>query len=196
MMKQDMRWWLPLAILAVISGTGVYQWRLHHPLKVKLVGDYVDTIVEHLEVRRYDETGHLIQDLKSPYTEHYSLSRTTHFKQPVVLVYPTKAGRAVWQMTAGKGVLSRDKDRIDLSDGVDMHEVVNRGGKQLLTSELTWFNSKKIAVTDQAISATEPGVKVTAVGATFDQNSEVIQLLNQVTSTYQPASNHDINTRS
>ena len=185
MIRQDLRWWVPLLLVAVVSSTAVYQWRLHHPNKVKLVGDYVDTIAEQLEVLRYNEQGQLIQDLKSPYAEHYSLSKTTHFKRPQVVIYPTQANRAIWQMNAGLGVLSGDKERLDLSGGVDMHEVVT-GGKQLLTDKLSWYTQKKLAVTDQAIVGTEPGVKVSAVGATFDQAAGLIHLLSDVKAVYQP----------
>lgn len=187
MLKQDLRWWLPLLVLAVISSTGVYQWRLHHPSKIKTTDDHIDTIVTDIEVLRYNEAGQLIQNLKSPLAEHYSLSRDTHFSQPRVLIYPTQAGRAIWQITAGTGVLAGKKDHIDLHDGVNMHEVVAHGGKQLVTSDLTWFTDKKIAVTDKAVTATEPGVKVTAVGASFDQALGLIHLLSDVHLNYKPS---------
>ncbi len=184
--KQEIRWWLPLLIVAVIATTLTYQWRLHHLAKPLMAGDYIDTIAEQLTVLRYNEQGQLMQNLTSPRAEHYSLSRTTHFIKPHVLVYPTVANRAVWQLTADKAILSSDKDHLDLQGHVDMHEVLAIAGKQLLTPQLTWYTDKKIAITHSPLIATEPGVKVTAIGATFDQALGVIHLESHVVSQYQP----------
>ena len=182
---QDRRWWLPLVLAVVISSAGVYQWYLQHPHKTPLSGDYVDTIVEGLQVLRYNEQGRLSQDLRSPHAEHYAQSKKTHFQRPIMLVYPTEASKSIWKISAGSGWLSGQKDRIDLSEAVDMHET-SAHGKQLLTPEMTWYMDKKLAVTAAALVATEPGVRVTAVGATFDQSADLIRLLSRVTIRYQP----------
>lgn len=183
--KREMRWGLVLVLLAIISSAGWYQWGLLHRQKSKFKGDYIDTIAQQLSLKRFDEQGRLIQVLASPHATHYALTKETHFDSPSVLVYPTEAGRAIWQMQAGKGVLTGKKDRLDLSANVDMHEMT-ANGKRLQTSQMSWYIQTKVAVTDQAILGTEPGVRLTAIGARFEQASGMIYLLKQVTAVYQP----------
>lgn len=185
MIKHEVRWWLVLALLAIISSAGWYQWTLHHAQKTKMDGDYIDTIAERLSMKRFDEQGRLIQVLASPHATHYALSKETHFDHPSIVVYPTEAGRPIWQMQAGKGVLTGNKDRLDLSDNVDMHEMQPKA-KRLQTSQMSWYFQTKVAITDQWVVGTEPGVRLTAVGARFEQAKGMIYLLQHVTAVYQP----------
>lgn len=185
MTKHELRWWLPLVILAVISSTGMYQWWLNHSSQTAFKGDYIDIIAEHVQLQRFDEQGRLIQVIQSPAAQHYALSKSTHFNHPRMWLYPTQAGRSVWQLNAGLGILSGAKDRLDLSASVDMHEVVSQG-KRLQTTAMTWYVKDKVAVTDKAVVGTEPGVVVTAVGARFEQAKGLIYLLSQVKAEYHP----------
>lgn len=186
MIKQDLRWWLPLTLLAVMTSAGWYQWLLHHPQGHHLTGDYIDIIAETVQVKRFDEQGQLMQVLTSPRVEHYAISQTLHFNHPKAIIFPTQPGRSIWQMTAGMGVLSSHKDQLDLSQGVDIQELIVNG-KRLQTEKLTWFPANKTAVTDQLVTATEPGAVITAVGARFEQIPGVVYLLSQVKLNYQPA---------
>lgn len=185
MLKRERRWLLTLVALAIISSALWYQWCLHNPQKSKINGDYIDTIAERLTLKRFDDQGRLIQVLTSPHAMHYALSKEMHFDRPSVWVYPTEAGRPVWQMQAGKGVLTGSKDRLDLSVNVDMHEM-QANGKRLQTSQLSWYLQTKVAVTDQWIVGTEPGMRVTSIGARFEQTNGMIYLLKQVNAVYQP----------
>jgi LPS export ABC transporter protein LptC len=185
MLKRERHWLLILMVLAIISSALWYQWCLQNPTKSKTNGDYVDTIAERLTLKRFDDQGRLIQVLESPRATHYALSKETYFDRPSVLVYPTEAGHSVWQMQAGKGVLTGNKDRLDLSVNVDMHEM-QANPKRLQTSQLSWYLQTKVAVTDQWLVGTEPGVRVTSIGARFEQSKGVIYLLKQVNAVYQP----------
>jgi LPS export ABC transporter protein LptC len=85
------------------------------------------------------------------------------------------------------------KNKIELSHGVDMHELVANGGRQLLTQGLTIYPDQKLIETTLPVTGLQPGLKINAVGARYDQKADVVYLLSQVTAQYQPTAGNEVN---
>ncbi len=129
----------------------------------------------------FDEQGQLEFRLSSDAVEHNPKDDSAQLQSPRFKLY--KDGSLNWTVNARFGVISGDRERLDLEQRV---VVSSRDGETVLkTPRLTLFPEQKLAETDKPVTLRNPNGFTRSIGLTADLNTERIDLLQQVRSQFQ-----------
>lgn len=133
---------------------------------------------------RMDESGQLQDQFSAVHLVHFIKNNATNFTQPNLLVF--KQNEPPWHITADEGHAVRGDDEIEIDHNVRIEQAGNvaRPHTVITTTSLTIYPDKKLATTNQLVTGTQPGAKITAIGLRADMMHNTIDLLSQVRGFY------------
>lgn len=133
---------------------------------------------------RMDASGKLQDQFTATHLVHFIKNNTTNFTQPSLLVF--NANEPPWHITADYGHAINGDDVIDIDQNVRIEQAASaaRAHTVITTSSLIIYPAKKLATTNQLVTGTQPGVKITAIGLRADMLHNTIDLLSQVRADY------------
>jgi lipopolysaccharide export system protein LptC len=154
--------------------------------KPQIARDTPDSYAHDLVVKRYNESGFLLQMLRTPRMTHFEKSGTTELSRPVVWQF--SPDNPPWRMQAEFGVLKRREETIFLPGRV----VIERNGKgdiapyHIVTQDLTLDVKKSFASTSEAVQVNSNQQRLSALGMQAWLNEPPrLKLLHQVRGHYE-----------
>ncbi len=135
-------------------------------------------------LNRMDITGKLQDQFSAEHLVHYIKNNATYFTHPNLLVF--KQNQPPWHITADYGHAVHGDDVIDVDQNVRIEQAASsaRAHTVITTTALTIYPVKKLATTNQLVTAIQPGAKITAIGLRADMLHNTIDLLSQVRGYY------------
>ncbi len=129
---------------------------------------------------RMDAAGKLQDQFTSDYLVHFIQNNTTYFSHPNLMVFNNN--EPPWHITSDYGYAIQGDKIINIEQNVRIEQAGSKARPQTLitTTKMTVYPDKKLAVTDQFVTATQPGATVTAVGLRADMLHNTVDLLSQV----------------
>ncbi|GGP77907.1 LPS export ABC transporter periplasmic protein LptC [Shewanella ulleungensis] len=153
---------------------------------VKVVGiERPDFVADDLRTTEYNEQGLIASKVTAKHMEHYASSDITHFTDPVYLIYPEN-GKAQWQLSADKGQLNKQSNKVSLEnnviiDAIDIEEPLQSVTTQAVTLDL----STMIGSSQEMVYIKGKGFMIQGLGLHADLNSQKLSLLSEVEGTYE-----------
>lgn len=179
--------WLFLALIA-LACSGLYFARQTEPLKLnaKELSQTTDTIITQVHLKRFDESGKLINLLKTPEIRHIPDNDQHLFKSPYILV--AEANQPAWEIRSERGHAINKGEEITFSEKVVIHQAPGEHNQEstMRTEELHYFPKQKIASTTLAVSFEQPGSILHSQGMKAYLADRHIQLLSNARATYEP----------
>lgn len=177
---------LLLGLLAIFTAWLI--WDLNQPIGLHTIRHTPDAFAENVRGTRIDESGQIADQFYSPSLWHYEDDQSIEFINPKLVVYSNKPGSTAWQITANHGNTNRDLSVINLWGNILCYQPAGPANPEtrLTTSAVTLYPKQKFAHTDQFVQADQPGIQITAVGATVDLNTNQTHLISQVKGHYVP----------
>jgi lipopolysaccharide export system protein LptC len=145
-----------------------------------------DFIAENLRTTEFNQQGFVASRVSAEHMEHYASSDITHFSKPVYLIYPEN-GKAQWQLSADRGQLNKNTNKIILEnnviiDAIDIEEPLQSLSTQVVTVDLTTM----IGTSQEMVYIKGKGFIIQGLGLHADLNSQTLSLLSKVEGTYEP----------
>ncbi|MDI9818353.1 MULTISPECIES: LPS export ABC transporter periplasmic protein LptC [unclassified Legionella] len=152
----------------------------------KTLSQSPDTIVSNLTVRRFDETGKLVNYMQTPEMQHIPADNVHLLKTPrITIVQP---GQSPWKISSNHAKAIHGGNKIIFIENVIIHQ--NKGERSqestLKTERLTYFPKRKLALTKLAVSFEQPGSIVHSTGMRAYLDDKRVQLLSRTHAIYKP----------
>jgi LPS export ABC transporter protein LptC len=146
-------------------------------------------IMHNVTVHQYGADGALSEILITPKLVNYAKDNTSFLTTPNITIF-SPPGPA-WKITSVYGRAIQGIDTILLWNNV----VMQRPGSifhppaKMTTDHFTFYPKTKTGHTNAAVTLTQPGMVVTAIGAKADLNNKTITLLSHTKGVYSNNSN-------
>ncbi|MDR2451559.1 MAG: LPS export ABC transporter periplasmic protein LptC [Candidatus Accumulibacter sp.] len=182
-----MRHWgsalFPLSLLLVLTLLTFwlrYATRLDEPNRDGKNRHDPDYILSDIVLRKLDQEGLLKYTLRAAEVRHYPDDDTTDLARPN-LVQSRKDGKPPITVSAERGHLSRDNERVDLYDDVRIYRPPAENHKELTAAmdTLTVFPDDETAFTRSPVLITQGKSWVKGVGMQVDQKAQTYLLESQ-----------------
>jgi LPS export ABC transporter protein LptC len=173
--------------LAIGSSWGFYLIQQQHINKIKNYGHYPDSIAINVKSSNYDDMGILTQTVQAKKTLHYSDSQTTDFADIHIEVF-NRQNNPPWLISAPSATVE-DKGEVLKTYGlVNMQQApyTDHFATWLQTHDVIIFTQKKYLTTAAPVHFVQAGLQINAIGAVYDYEKQILNLLNQVNVNYQP----------
>lgn len=179
-------WLSCMLVILVCSGWYFTKETSNFKLDGKNLSQSADIIISNLTLRRFDETGKLINCLQSPKIQHIP-ENDTHLIELPHLTF-VQANQPAWEIRAKQATAIHGGEQITLSHEVIVHQNQTPHSQESLmkTEELIYFPKDQLAMTEQAVSFEQPGTIVHAQGMKAYFADKRIQLLSKARATYEP----------
>lgn len=144
-----------------------------------------------VSVTTYTEVGQLKNELSAHYWAYLPELESSNLTKPHLTVY--KADGTIWHIDAKEGAASQPTlgaiDSIQLKNDVVLQRQASRNTYpiRLETTALNYQPKKQYAETDQFITMTKPGLKITGRGLRAFIEQGTVELLHNVTTLYTKA---------
>ncbi|MCL5272814.1 MAG: LPS export ABC transporter periplasmic protein LptC [Gammaproteobacteria bacterium] len=180
--------WLLLTFI-VLAGSG---WYLSNSKKIATLDNdalstSIDTTVNHLTVRQFDNKGSLINLLTTPLMEHIPKEDTHLLKAPHIII--KQDDQPAWEINSIKAKSIDGGARITFIEQVVVHQ--NPGDKTqestLKTEEVTYFPKEKRATTNLFVTFEQPGNIIQSTGMNAYLDEKRVELLHKARGSYEPA---------
>ncbi|WP_336366303.1 LPS export ABC transporter periplasmic protein LptC [Marinobacter sp. C2H3] len=179
--------------LALLIGTAiVLLWRSETPRDTNLANEALrgpsepDGFVVDAHYTSYDANGNLKIRFNSPRIEQFESNSLTTIESPEARYYTDPAAEP-WHVTADRGRLLQDRDRLHLIGHVLAVRDSTAGVSKLATTRLTLDNAKHILYTDAPVTLTDPTGVTDAVGMKAWLDDRILELNAQVEGRYETA---------
>ncbi|WP_019217308.1 LPS export ABC transporter periplasmic protein LptC [Legionella tunisiensis] len=152
----------------------------------KALSNAADTIITNLTVRRFDETGKLVNYLKTPELQHIPSHNTHLLQSPYIVI--TQTNQAPWEIKSERAKAIHGGQQITFIHNVIIHQNKSTHNQEstMKTEELTYFPKNKLATTEKAVRFEQPGSIVLAKGMKAYLADKRVQLLSKARATYEP----------
>lgn len=145
----------------------------------------VDTIINDLHVKEYNDKGLLINSLTSPLVKHTPFEDKHWFKKPVIRV--TQNDEEPWLINAMEATSYNSGDKIILNHDVVIHQTSsNHQNSTITTNQLIYFPNKKIAISEEHVMFKQPGTTVQSNGMKAWLAEKRVKLLGKARGQYDP----------
>jgi lipopolysaccharide export system protein LptC len=189
-----MRWgrlsqWFPIALLAVVATLTFWLDRQAQPPESgrdgKLRHD-PDYIVDGLSATRFGSDGAPSHTLKSTHMVHYPDDDSTHLDEPRFVHF--SRGKAPVYAQSLSATVSSNGDDVYMQDEVELRRdaYAEKSAMRLETSYLHLIPDSNLAETSRPVKIYNGNTLVTAVGLKFDNETQVLNLISDVQTTYLP----------
>lgn len=157
--------------------------------------DHIDAIGKHLMLHRFDDQGVLKHTMYSSASEHYAVSKETHFVSPVIITNEQYSSdddnpEDGWQISAQTGIADDANEHVTLKDKVIAKPSQGRPTSleavTITTEQLDYHTIKGIVMTDLPVRIESDQSVTTAIGMTLDINQQTLTLHQRVKSRYDP----------
>jgi lipopolysaccharide export system protein LptC len=177
-----------LLLLAIVSSIEVYLLNTQGRKSTKGYGHYPDSIGYQLTLSRYDENGFLSNQITAQKAMHYPDTKTTVFTNAVLNIFNHQQDTPPWIAHAPSAVAYGRGERVDALGKVHMQREAfqDHPVMQIDTSDVTIFSDKKLLTTNAEVVGQQPGITVRGIGAKFDYEKNILDLLSQVQTVYIP----------
>lgn len=169
---------------------GMMGWYIARPENLNLLDSHTlattpDAIIENITVTTFNPDGSLAHRLTSPLMKHIPQNNVSLLQQPHITVYQTK--QAPWQISAGHGKALNGSQKVELSNKVIIHQRASTKNKEntLRTEKLFYYPKKRYADTDVAVTLTQPGIIIKAIGMQAYIDEKSVKLLHQTRGRYE-----------
>lgn len=171
-------------ILFVIILFGLWRTIGSNWFKQKAKRQIPQAIMHNVTVIQMDAQGNPSSQLISPQLINYQENNITYSKTPKVTLYD--APSAPWHLTAKYGKAFKGINEIYVWDHVIMHRPAGKNNPpaHLFTDNFTFFPKTKHGFTHAPVKLTQPGMVLTAIGATADLKQKKITLLSHTKGIY------------
>lgn len=132
--------------------------------------------------RQYDELGTLDTTINSTHIKHRPSDNSIQVDEPLINLYDQ--GLAQWKISAQRGVIYDEGDKIDLTQRVVI--ISNDQITSLKTPQLFIYPNKKLVNTEQAVTLHSANGFTRAVGMRANLAEKTIVLLDKVRGQYEP----------
>ncbi len=178
--------WLFSAIIA-LACSGMY-FASSKPIKRlddSTLSKTADIVVSNLTVRRFDETGKLINYLQTPLMQHIPENNTHLLTLPRISL--TQTNQPSWEISAEMATGVNGGEQITFLRNVIVHQVKNEKGQEstIKTETLDYYSKTKIASTEAPVSFEQPGSIVHSKGMKAYLDDKRVQL-SQARATFEP----------
>ncbi|MCD6046421.1 MAG: hypothetical protein K0S08_68 [Gammaproteobacteria bacterium] len=176
-----------LFLLVIVSSVEVYLLNTQGRKSAKGYGHYPDSVGYQLILSRYDEDGFLSNQIIAQKAIHYPDTKATVFTEAVLNIF-NHQGTPPWIVHAPSAIAYGRGERVDALGKVHMQREAFQGHSlmQIDTSDVSIFSDKKLLTTNAEVVGQQPGVMVRGVGAKFDYEKNILDLLSQVQTEYIP----------
>lgn len=179
--------WLFFVLIA-LACSGLYFARSAQPLRLnaKDLSKATDTVITDVSLKRFDESGKLVNVLKTPEIRHIPENDQHLFESPYIQV--AEANQPVWEIRSKRGRAVNKGEEITFIEQVVIHQAQGEHNQEstMRTEELHYFPKQKIASTELAVSFEQPGSILHSQGMKAWLADKHIQLLSNARATYEP----------
>jgi len=143
----------------------------------------IDAYMDQVEILTMDENGNPKHHLITPKITHYK-NNSADFIEPHVIVH--LENQKPWHISADKGHAKSGIDIITLSGNVTIIQKKSSENPdtKIVTSSLTIYPKKQIAITKQKVTLNQPGVIIKSVGLKADLAKGKVELLSKAKAEY------------
>jgi lipopolysaccharide export system protein LptC len=178
--------WLFCAIIA-LACSGMY-FASSKPVKRlddSTLSKTADIVVSNLSIRRFDETGKLINYLQTPMMQHIPENNTHLITLPRLSL--TQTNQPAWEISAEMATGLNGGEQITFIQNVIIHQGKNEKGQEstIKTEHLDYYSKSKIASTEAPVSFEQPGSIVHSKGMKAYLDDKRVQL-SQARATFEP----------
>ena len=172
--------WLFIAVvLAAISGWYYVSSDTQYSLDRQTLSHMPDVIAQQVHLTQYDENGRVKHDMISNKMIHQQADDRYVFMSPKILIIGDKQ-TAPWKITAKRALSLNGSELIELIDTVHLYQRID-GNKfnEIITNQLYYKPTQKLAYTDKPIEFNQPGTKIKAIGMRANLDKKQVRLLSQ-----------------
>lgn len=145
-------------------------------------GPRAEFFIENAVSSHFDDQGFLSQELSSDSLVQFSTIKIAQLSHPKLKLYQQQQQQPAWQLTAERGTIISNGERVELTKDVQLQSADNT--HQLNTEALTIYPETKQLDSDQALTLHTPEGVTTAIGLAADLNQEHISLKQSVKGLY------------
>lgn len=142
-----------------------------------------DYYLNEVMITAFGEQGRPQHRLQARQLSHNTTAEQTELQQPDLEVL--EQNRVVWHVVAEHGVINPREDMVLLQGKVRLTQPDKGTPLQMTTSALRIQPKQGRAETDQAVSLTQAGSRINAVGMEIEQKAQRLLLLSQVRGRYE-----------
>jgi len=177
---------LLLAILAIVSTWGVY-FVEHRAQANKNYGHYPDSMGFNLKLTNFDHSGFLTEIIYSKKALHDPINKTTDFTDVNMQLF-SQQNNPPWLLNAPAATADDQGEKIFEHGVVTMRQAAYPGhyATTLLMRDVTIFANQKYLTTEAPLQLLQTGLQFDALGARYDYDQQILDLLHQVHTIYQP----------
>lgn len=186
-----MKYWqthlLPVVLLATLAGLSFWLRETverDSMLVTKNARHVPDAIADNMLVRRYDQTGHLRYEMRSPRAVHYGDDDSTEARSPVLTSYHDKAPPTT--IRADHADITSKAEIVYLKDNVRIVRPATPQRAEMVARmpDLTVRPEEGLADTQSAVQLTQGNSWITGIGMHADNNLSTINLHSKVRGEY------------
>jgi len=187
LLKTFHRKWHPFLILFTVLSF----WCLRHvrtDLENDIEGKHeLDAYANNVRFTQLSDEGILAYQVYATSLQHYA-NKITEFTQPVIIIYDIKGARKPWYIRANSGSAYEATKEIVLQGNVEAQQAADpqHPSTLLKTTTVTVSPKTRRAETTAPISAVQPGLIITAIGADTDLQTGITHLRSEVKAHYVP----------
>ena len=177
---------LVLLLAAILSGWSAWKNR-DVPAPGRVVVDRSDYVMRDFEMIALNGDGREAVAVRAPLMERNPQDQTYTITTPLFLL-PEEAGRS-WELRSRTGWLSAKGEELRLQG--DVHGTSPAGGARkadFRTQTLNVFLDRDLAMTDDVVTVTQPGSRLSGRGFEANLKTKDYQFKSQVRSIYEPRS--------
>jgi LPS export ABC transporter protein LptC len=165
---------------AALSTWLVIDTRLESRVTSSNLSTNPDQYMNNVTFNRTDQNGNIQDAFTATHMVHYLRDDATDFSQPDLLIF--NPGQAPWHVTAALGHAVQNFNVVTISQDVKIEQSasVKRPHTVITTSSLTIYPKQKLAVSDQPVTAIQPGLEINSIGLRADMLHNTVDLLSQV----------------
>lgn len=145
-----------------------------------------DTVINGINLRKYDLAGKLENSMQSPFMRHIPKDNTHWIKSPNIII--NQPNQPSWEINAEQAIAVHGGEKITFSRQVWIHQ--GKGEKTtestFTTEEVTYFPKTKLALTSKDVLFEQPGNRIQSKGMRANLEKKHIQLLGQARGVYAP----------
>ena len=178
----------PLSLLFVLASLTLwlrYATELDEPRRDGKHRHDPDYIISDSSLRKLDQTGRLQYTLTAADIRHYPDDDTTEMTKPNIIYLKEK--KPTLSMSADRGHLSKDSERVDLFGNVRIHRASTPQDPAMIatTVELTAFPDDETAFTKSPVLITQGSSWLKGVGLQVDNRKQTYILESKAVASFE-----------
>lgn len=176
------------ALMLLLAAAGWYaasSSHLNFHLDDQTLSQIPDAVVKDLTYKQFDNTGKLVNELRTDLLLHIPLKDQHWLRMPRVKVI--EADQSQWLISAKQALATQGGEAITFKRDVVVHQPANgkHAESTFKTEEIIYYPKTKLAATDKAVRFEQPGTVVQSRGMRADLAEKRVQLLHQARGSYQ-----------